>query len=164
MKVLLYGIIESEIKIFEKANKPYGYELIFRPELLNDHNVKDFPNDIDAVVLFVNCDASAKNLKLFKDKGVKYIVTRIAGFDHIDLKAAKELGYKIGRVPAYSPTAVASLGFANGVSLLRKTTYICHQTANNDFQISPSMLAKEFKNTTVGIIGTGKIGYETAKY
>ncbi|WP_027062922.1 NAD(P)-dependent oxidoreductase [Mesoplasma seiffertii] len=164
MKILCYGIIESEIPIFTKANKPYNNELIFRSELLTDENANDLPEGLDAIILFVNCDASARNLQIFKDKGVKYIVTRTAGFDHIDLEAAKNLGYTIGRVPAYSPTAVASLGFATGVSMLRKTAYICNQTANRNFKIDKAMLAKEFKNSTIGIIGTGKIGYETAKY
>ncbi|AUF83774.1 lactate dehydrogenase [Mesoplasma syrphidae] len=164
MKILCYGVIKSEIPVFKKANEPYNNELIFKSELLNDENVNDLPEGLDAIVLFVNCDANAKNLQFFKNKGVKYIVTRTAGFDHIDLPVAKKLGYKIGRVPAYSPTAVASLGFAAGVSMLRKTAYICNQTANRNFKIDNSMLAKEFRNSVIGIIGTGKIGYETAKY
>ena len=162
MKVLCYGIQEAEKSIFEQSNKDYNFELSFTNELLTSKNV-DQVKGYDALVLFVNCDAGDANLKKIKELGVKYIVTRTAGFNHIDLETAKELKYVIGRVPGYSPTAIASLAFSGGLSLLRRTAYIYEQTRQGNFKIDSNMFAKEPKNCTVGILGTGKIGYETAK-
>lgn len=162
MKVLCYGIQEAEKPIFEQNNKNYNFNLSFTNELLNDENVNKVKG-YDALILFVNCDASADNLKKIKELGIKYIVTRTAGFNHIDLKTAKELNYVIGRVPGYSPTAIASLAFNGGLSLLRRTSYIYEQTRQGNFKIDSNMFAKETKNCTIGILGTGKIGYETAK-
>ncbi|ATZ16273.1 D-lactate dehydrogenase [Entomoplasma freundtii] len=162
MKVLCYGMQEAEIPIFEEANKGYNFDLHFTKELLNKKNVEDVKG-YDALVLFVNCDASKEVLQKIKSLGVKYIVTRTAGFNHIDLDEATKLGYTICRVPQYSPTAIASLAFAGGLSLLRKIPYIYDQTKKGNFKIDSQMFAKEAKNSTIGILGTGKIGFETAK-
>ncbi|MDQ7983053.1 MAG: NAD(P)-dependent oxidoreductase [Spiroplasma sp.] len=162
MKVLCYGMQKSEIPIFERVNQNYKFDLTFTNELLSKDNVNKVKG-YDALILFVNCDANAENLKKIKQLGVKYIVTRTAGFNHIDLDVAKELNYVIGRVPKYSPTAVASLAFAGGLNLLRRTAYIYEQTRLGNFKIDSNMFAKETKNCTIGILGSGKIGYETAK-
>jgi D-lactate dehydrogenase len=42
-----------------------------------------------------------------KAQGVRLLVLRSAGFNHVDLTAAAALGLAVGRVPAYSPHAVA---------------------------------------------------------
>ncbi|ATZ18927.1 lactate dehydrogenase [Williamsoniiplasma somnilux] len=164
MKIFCYGIQDAEKSIFELENKKFKNELFYTNDLLNSENIKNFPNGMDAVILFVNCKADEKALKTFKEKGVKYIVTRTVGTDHIDLKTAASLGYKVGRVPSYSPTAVASLAFAGGIELLRRSGWMFNQTKDFNFKIDGNMFAKELKNSTIGIIGTGKIGYETAKY
>lgn len=39
--------------------------------------------------------------------GTRLIAMRCAGFDKVDLAAAKQLGLQVVRVPAYSPEAVA---------------------------------------------------------
>nr|WP_233752006.1 hypothetical protein [Mycoplasmopsis agalactiae] len=51
-------------------------------------------------------------LELLKAKGINYVFTRTAGFDHMDLAAGHELGIKMARVPSYSPTAIAELAFS----------------------------------------------------
>lgn len=164
MKTFLYAVQEAEKPIFEKANKKYNNELCFTSELLNRKNVQQLPEGTEAVVLFVNCQADREVLNHFKKKGVKYIVTRSVGTDHIDLDAATELGYKVARVPSYSPTAVASLAFSGGMDLLRRSSYMFYHASQGNFEIDNKMFANEFKNLTIGIIGTGRIGYETAKY
>lgn len=162
MKVLCYGMQDAEKEIFNKVNENYNFELEFTSELLNNENVNNVKG-FDALILFVNCDASAKNLEKIKELGVKYIVTRTAGYNHIDLKVAKSLNYIIGRVPQYSPFSIASLAFSGGLSLLRKSSYMYSKTNIGNFKIDDNMFAKEIKNCTIGILGTGKIGFETAK-
>ncbi len=45
-------------------------------------------------------------LLALRRSGVRYISTRSAGYDHIDLQAAERLGISVGNV-AYSPDSVA---------------------------------------------------------
>src|SRR5690349_21556484 len=59
----------------------------------------------EAVCIFVNDDASEKVLTQLKTLGVKILVLRSAGFNHVDLKAAEQLGLRVARVPEYSPHA-----------------------------------------------------------
>jgi D-lactate dehydrogenase len=68
----------------------------------------------------VNDDGSRPVLEELKRHGVKYIALRCAGFNNVDLDAAKELGLKVVRVPAYSPEAVAEHAIGMMMSLNRR--------------------------------------------
>lgn len=131
-------------------------------EFLTDDNV-DEAKGMDAVLIRGNCAASAKNLKIFKSYGIKYVFTRSVGFNHIDLKAAKELGIQIARVPNYSPYAVAELAMTLGMQLFRHTNIATTDSAAGNFTVKPTLFSKEVHSSTVGIIGAGKIGSTEAK-
>ncbi len=60
-----------------------------------------------AVCIFVNDHADRPCLEALAKLGVKHVALRCAGFNSVDLPAAKELGVSVTRVPAYSPYAVA---------------------------------------------------------
>src|SRR3954469_14677036 len=53
-----------------------------------------------AVCLFVNDSADRGVLSSLKQHGVELIAMRCAGFNNVDLAAAKELGISVVRVPA----------------------------------------------------------------
>ena len=57
----------------------------------------------EVVCAFVNDDLSKPVLQALSFRGVKLLVMRCAGFNNVDLDAAKELGIQVARVPAYSP-------------------------------------------------------------
>ena len=90
MRILCFGVKEIEQPIFNNINNNYNYKLSFTSQLLTKENVS-MVQGYDALILFVNCDASKLVLEKIKAFGVKYIVTRTAGFNHIDIKAANEL-------------------------------------------------------------------------
>src|SRR3954454_18002403 len=58
-----------------------------------------------AACIFVNDHANRDALAVLSSLGVKHIALRCAGFNGLDLAAAKELGLSVTRVPAYSPYA-----------------------------------------------------------
>src|SRR5688500_623026 len=60
-----------------------------------------------AVCVFVNDRLDRTCLRALGDHGIKLIALRCAGFNNVDLAAARELGIPVVRVPAYSPHAVA---------------------------------------------------------
>ena len=74
----------------------------------------------EAVCLFAGDDASAPVLEKLKEAGIKYIALRSAGFNHVDLKRANELGIKVAWVPAYSPYAIAEHATTLILALNRK--------------------------------------------
>ncbi|MGZ9431609.1 NAD(P)-dependent oxidoreductase [Mycoplasma sp. 480] len=162
IKVICFGVREVEKEIFHKFNK-YNYELELRSDSLNENTV-DSVKGFDAVITRASDKVNAAVVEKIHSFGIKYILARIVGTDHMDLEKMKELGIKSARVPSYSPTAISELAFSLGVMLNRKSLHFAHKGYNKDFTVDPFGFAREFKNTTVGIIGTGKIGYWTAHF
>lgn len=162
MKVLCYGVRDVEKPFFENINKDFGYELTCIPELLDDNSVLKAEGH-EAVILRANCPANRKNLEIYKKFGVKYVLTRTVGYAHIDLEAAKELGLKVAYVPFYSPNAISELAVTLALMLARHIAYTVNNTRQNNFIIDRFMFSKEIRNSTVGIIGLGKIGFTTAQ-
>ena len=161
MKLICFGVRKVERSYFEKLNK-FGYELTLVEELLNDSNI-DMIQGHEAVMLRANCPANRANLEKMKNFGVKYLLTRTVGYNHIDLDAATEMGFKMARVPRYSPNAIAELAVTFAMNLVRKGAYMVDRTRNKNFIVDEFMFSPEIRNLTVGVIGTGKIGFTSAK-
>ncbi len=66
----------------------------------------------EAVCVFVNDRLGESCLKQIQKAGVRLVALRCAGFNNVDLTAAKFLGMAVIRVPAYLPHAVAEHTFA----------------------------------------------------
>ncbi|WFG96299.1 hypothetical protein M1771_09490 [Spiroplasma citri] len=79
------------------------------------------------------------------------------------LTKAHELGFKMAYVPGYSPNAVSELAVAMGNDFLRNLFYMDNNERKTNFKVDDFMFAKEIRNSTIGIIGTGRIGFEAAK-
>jgi D-lactate dehydrogenase len=119
-------------------------------------------NGADAVSLFVNDDGSAAVLEKLAAQGIRHIALRSAGFNHVDLKKAKELGIRVANVPAYSPFAVAEHTVALMLALNRKLTRAHNRVRDANFSLT-GLVGFDMNGKTAGIIGTGKIGALVAK-
>ena len=119
MKVLFYGVREVEVPLFHEQNKKFGYDIELIPDYLNCKETAEKAKGFECVVLRGNCFANKEVLDLYKSYGVKYLFTRTVGTNHIDVKYAKELGFKLAYVPFYSPNAIAELAVSLAMSLLR---------------------------------------------
>jgi D-lactate dehydrogenase len=111
----------------------------------------------DAVCVFVNDKLSADVIATLAIKGVKIIALRCAGFNNVDLEAAKAHNIKVCRVPAYSPEAVAEHAVAMILTLNRKTHKAYNRVREQNFSLQ-GLLGFNLHGKTVGVIGTGKIG------
>ena len=114
------------------------------------------------VCLFVNDQADRASLEILAGLGVKLIALRSAGYNHIDLNAAKTLGLAVVRVPAYSPHAVAEHTVALLLTLNRKIHRAYNRVRELNFSLS-GLVGFDLHGKTAGIIGTGKIGRITAQ-
>ncbi|WP_024613790.1 2-hydroxyacid dehydrogenase [Clostridium sp. Ade.TY] len=161
IKLVCFGVRPTEVEFFNKLNK-YGYDLKLVEKGLNHENVKEAIG-AEAIMVRGNCMADRQNLELLKNNGLKYVLTRTVGFDHVDLDAVKEFGLKSARVPGYSPNAIGELAVTLAMMLLRHTAYSVNRTREKNFVVDANMFSKEVRNCTVGIIGTGRIGLTTAK-
>lgn len=122
----------------------------------------DLAKGADALLLFVNDDGSAPILEKLHAFGIRYIALRSAGFNHIDLAKAKELGIRVANVPAYSPYAVAEHTVALMLALNRKLAKAHNRIRESNFSLT-GLVGFDMNGKTAGIIGTGKIGSVVAK-
>lgn len=114
-----------------------------------------------AICIFVNDDGSEKVLKKLKEFGIEFLVLRSAGFNHVDLIAAKRLGLRIARVPEYSPYAVAEHTVALMLALNRRLIKANNRIRDGNFSLD-GLTGFDMHGKTVGIIGIGKIGKAVA--
>lgn len=110
-----------------------------------------------AIALFSSDDASSEVLDILHELGIKFIALRSAGFNHVDLKKASELGIKVARVPAYSPYAIAEHTMALILALNRKLIKAHNRVREQNFSLN-GLTGFDLNGKTVGVIGTGKIG------
>ncbi len=160
-KIICFGCREYELPYFEKLGKQYGYELITRPEYLNDNNY-ELAKGYENVMIRGNCVVSKENLSKLKEAGLKYYLTRTAGYNHVDVEACKELGIETAFVPGYSPNAISELALTLSMMLIRNVAYATSLTHEGHFKVTDQMFSKEIRDCTVGIVGCGRIGRITA--
>ena len=119
-------------------------------------------NGARAVCIFVNDRADRACLETLAKIGVKHVTLRCAGFNGVDLPAAKEFGLSVTRVPAYSPYAVAEHAVALLLALNRKIPRASNRVHDLNFSLS-GLVGFDLHGKTAGIFGTGKIGRVAAQ-
>lgn len=156
MKIAFFSSKPYDKTFFEAENKNYGFELNFYETHLGPHIVNAI-EDEQAVCVFVNDKVNRQVIEILAKKGVKIIALRCAGFNNVDLEAAKEFGIKVCRVPAYSPEAVAEHTMAMLLTLNRKTHKAYNRVREQNFALN-GLLGFNLFQKTIGVVGTGKIG------
>lgn len=157
MKILFYDAKKYDMISFENERVNY-------PEIEIDYESADLTlsttalaSGYNAVCAFVSSDVSKKVLDRLKKYGVELVLLRCAGYNNVDLEAAKENDITVLRVPGYSPEAVAefAMGIAMAVNRRLHKSYI--KVRENNFALN-GLMGTNFYGKTAGIIGTGKIG------
>ncbi len=159
MKAVAYSIKPFEKEYLAKANrKKHDITLISNP-LGPDTAI--YAQGKDAVIVFTNDDVSAPVIEQLAALGIKFIVTRSAGTDHIDQAAAAAFGIKIANVPSYSPQAVAEHAVGMAFALNRQMMKADQQSHQFDFR-NDDLVGFNFSGKTVGVIGLGHTGQAVA--
>lgn len=153
-KIAFFGAKPYDIASFDKVNEKYNYDIRYYKGHLNPNNVV-LTQDTDVVCIFVNDTADAAVIDAMVDNGVKLLALRCAGFNNVDLKAAKGK-LPVVSVPAYSPYAVAEYSLALMLSLNRKIHRAYWRTRDGNFSLN-GLMGFDMHGKTIGIIGTGKI-------
>jgi D-lactate dehydrogenase len=109
------------------------------------------------VCCFVNDKITEGVVQQLAENGVKLIALRSAGYNNVDLLAAKARNLPIVRVPAYSPHAVAEHAMALILTLNRKTHKAYNRVREGNFSLE-RLIGFDIYGKTVGVVGTGKIG------
>ena len=161
MKIAFFSAKDFERGAFDKYNARKGHTIRYLAPHLNEDTVS-LAADHDVVCVFVNDSLTATVVEKLAQLGVKLIAARSAGFNHIDLEAAKKHHVAVVRVPAYSPFAVAEHAVAMILTLNRKTHRAYNRVREGNFALE-GLLGFDLHGKTIGVIGTGKIGQVFAR-
>jgi D-3-phosphoglycerate dehydrogenase len=93
---------------------------------------------------------------------LKLIIRGGVGVDNIDVKYAESKGIKVRNTPKASSASVAELAIGHMFSLARHL-YISNVTMRNGEWNKKQYKGIELAGKTLGLIGSGRIGLETAK-
>lgn len=162
MKILFYDAKKYDIESFAKES--VNYPEISIEYLETDLNPRTalLAKGYDAVCAFVSSDLGTEVVNELAAQGIRLILMRCAGFNNIDLQAAKEKDMTILRVPGYSPEAVAEFAMALALAVNRHLHKSYIKVRENNFSLT-GLTGVNFYGKTAGIIGTGKIGAAMCK-
>lgn len=161
MRVAVFSTKSYDRQFLEEANRSFGHDLVFLEPRLTPSTAalaQGFP----AICVFVNDQVNAEVQEWLAAHGTRLIATRSAGFNHIDLAAARQYGITILRVPAYSPHSVAEHTVGLILTLNRKIHRAYNRVRDGNFALD-GLLGFDLHGCTVGIIGTGQIGRVVAQ-
>jgi Lactate dehydrogenase and related dehydrogenases len=86
--------------------------------------------------VFVNDHVDGAVIARLRSLGVRLIALRCAGYNNVDLAAAKKHGITVVRVPAYSPYAVAEHTIALMLALNRKLHRAYNRVREGNFALT----------------------------
>lgn len=156
MKVAFFSTKPYDREFFETANAVFSHELVFfEPRLTTETAALaiGFP----VVCAFVHDQLNAAVLHKLAQGGTRLVALRSAGFNNVDLLAARDLNVAVVRVPAYSPNAVAEHTIGLILMLDRKLYRAYHRVREGNFALE-SLLGFDLNRRTAGVVGTGAIG------
>lgn len=156
MKVIIFDSHNFEKTVLLEKNKEFKHDLNFLDVRLTVKTAI-LAKDHECVCAFVNDKLDKDVIECLKNGGVKLLALRSAGFNHVDLSAAKKCGMKVVRVPEYSPHAVAEYACGLILNLNRKIHRSYNRVREGNFSLE-GLVGFDLNGKTVGIIGTGKIG------
>ena len=160
IKVAMFDTHSYDEQSFNKTNADFGFDIRYYKEHLSMKTVP-LAKGADVVCIFVNAECNAAVIDELVSYGVKLIALRCAGFNNVDLKAAKDR-IDVVRVPAYSPHAVAEYAVALMLSLNRKIYRAVNRTREGNFKLK-GLLGFDMYGKTAGLVGMGRIAKELIK-
>ncbi len=156
MRVAVFSTRPYDRQFLERANAGGRHQLVFHEARLDSVSAVA-ADGAQAVCVFVNDCLDADVLERLHAGGVRLLALRSAGFNHVDLVSAAALGMAIGRVPEYSPYAVAEHSVALLLALNRRIHRAYNRVREGNFALE-GLLGFDLHGRTVGIVGTGRIG------
>ncbi len=151
MKIAFFEISDWEANYIRE--KLTGQELYFFAGPLKKGDTLDM--EYDVVSTFVG---SVIPKEFFSGPLPKMIATRSTGFDHIDLREAREKKILVSNVPTYGENTVAEFTFALLLTLSRKVYQSVKRVREQGWFSFDGLRGFDLKDKILGVVGTGHIG------
>jgi D-lactate dehydrogenase len=161
MRVDVFSAKLHDHEFLSRAAQGSGLELHFHEARLGEDTAA-LAEGAKVICAFVNDDLGAGVVGRLVETGVAMVALRCAGYNHVDLRAARDAGIIVARVPAYSPHAVAEHAVALILTLNRKTHRAFNRVREGNFALD-GLMGFDMCGKVVGIVGTGLIGTVLAR-
>jgi D-lactate dehydrogenase len=161
VRVAVFDTHRYDRAALDEANDSFGHALTYLEARLTEQTAS-LAAGFEVVCSFVNDRVDKPTLEILHGGGVRLIALRSAGYNHVDVAAAAQLGIAVVRVPEYSPHAVAEHAVALVLALVRKTHRAYARVREGNFSLD-GLLGFDLHGKTVGIVGTGRIGAAAAR-
>lgn len=161
MKVTVFSTKPYDRQFLDVANAEAGHRLHYL-EVRLTADTAPLAEGAEAVCAFVNDQLDRTAFAVLAKLGVRLVALRSAGFNNVDLGAARALGITVARVPAYSPHAVAEHTVALILTLNRNIHRAYNRVREGNFALD-GLLGFDLVGKQAGIVGTGKIGEVVAR-
>jgi D-lactate dehydrogenase len=155
VNVAVFSYKPYERPFLETANAGRHRLTYFQAHLTEE--TVSLAGDFDAVCVFVNDRLDAPVIQTLAASGTRLIALRCAGYNNVDMQAARQAGLTVVRVPAYSPYSVAEHTVGLILTLNRKIHRAFNRVREGNFELN-GLLGFDLHGRTVGVVGTGKIG------
>ncbi len=152
----LYDVKPYDREYFTKASFNANVNWQFHEFRLSISTV-DSAKGVETVCVFVNDYLDRACITRLSEAKVRLIALRCAGYNNVDLEAAKEFGITVVHVPAYSPHAVAEHSVGLLLALNRHIHHAHNRVREHNFSLA-GLIGFDLAGKTVGIVGTGRIG------
>lgn len=160
MKVLVTSARPYEKTFLDCANQN-RHQIQYLESAL-DQNTAPLAAGFPAVSCFVDDVLNATVLKTLAKGGTRLLALRSTGFNHVDLDSAQKLHITVMRVQDYSPYSVAEFSLGLMLMLNRHLHKAYNRVREENFLLD-GLMGFDMHGKTVGIVGTGKIGFSVAK-
>ena len=154
-KIIFFDIKDYDKEFFKKYETNYNFEMTFLKVRLTEETA-NLTKGYDVVCGFANDNINKETIDIMAKNGIKLLAMRCAGFNNVSLKDVNER-FKVVRVPAYSPHAIAEYTVGLILAVNRKINKAYVRTREGNFSIN-GLMGIDLYEKTAGIIGTGKIG------
>ncbi len=156
MQIAVFSAKPHDRRFLDSANARARHTLRYLEARLDRHTAA-LAEGASAVSLFVNDRADAPALEALARRGVRLVTLRSAGYNHVDLEAARALGLAVTHVPDYSQHAVAEHTVALLLALVRRIPQAYSRVREGNFSID-GLLGFDLHGKTAAIVGAGRIG------
>ncbi len=155
MKIAFFDAKPYDLPSFERWSLTHGVSVKYFETKLTEDTVS-LAGGFDGVCVFVGDVLNASVIDRLCEMGVKVIALRCAGYNNVDLRAARGR-LSVLHVPAYSPYAVAEHTMALLLCSIRRIHKAYIRSRDYNFSLA-GLTGFDLHGKTVGIIGTGRIG------
>lgn len=153
------GIPQTMLEDFSKKLKESGHEFTYYDTKTTDAEELKRRSAGQDIVMIANTPYPDDVVRACDS--LKMIAVAFTGIDHVGLEACREKGITICNCAGYSNTSVSELVLGMTLNVMRSIS-TC-DTAVRTGKTSAGLAGIEIQGKTVGIIGCGQIGLQTAK-